>query len=350
MRLQTSLTWRIIVEEKQKRTRLFLIGRFRFASRMSRRVKGFDQFFFRESAMRHYTRRFRVRHYELDSFGHVNNAVYVNYMQEAAIEASADAGFGPEWYAEHGTCWVIRKLSIRYLFPAHYNDALEVKTWISEVRRATCTREYEITRASDGARIARAQVQWAYLDSHTGRLSRLPSEIAERFAPTNALEEDLGIRIQKAQKTTEAFRYRTRRRVQTFELDTLQHVNHAVYLNWIEQAYFDALRAAGHAVEKTRREGWLALQGGHDIEYFEPAFDNEEIEIASWVCEVGRVRGAWTHEIHSVDRGRLLAREYSLGIFVNEAGKPVNAPAHVINDVVRGPASGLENGSVMDES
>ena len=289
--------------------------------------------------MRHYTRRFRVRHYELDSFGHVNNAVYVNYMQEAAIEASADAGFGPGWYKERGTNWVIRRLSIRYLLPALYKDELEVKTWISEVRRAACTREYLITRASDSARIARARVQWVYLDSATGRLMRLPSEIQERFAPTNEPEEELGIHIQKGQKTEDAFRYLTRRRVQTFELDTLQHVNHAVYLNWIEQAYFDAMRAAGHDMEHNRSEGWLALQGGHDIEYFEPAFDNEEIEIASWVCEVGRVRGAWTHEIYCVDRKRLLAREYSLGIFVNEEGKPVSAPMHAIRDVLGGPSS-----------
>jgi acyl-CoA thioester hydrolase len=288
--------------------------------------------------MRHYIRRFRVRHYELDSFGHVNNAVYVNYMQEAAIEASADAGFGTAWYREQGTGWVIRKLSIRYLLPALYNDELEVKTWISEVRRATCTREYEITRTGDAARIARARVQWVYLNSSTGRLARLPSEISERFAPTGEREEDLGIHLQKGQKTVDAFRYLTRRRVQTFELDTLQHVNHAVYLNWIEQAYFDALRAAGHPVERTPPRTWLALQGGHDIEYFEPAFDNEEIEIASWVCEVGRVRGAWMHEIHSVEREKLLAREYSLGIFVNEAGKPVNAPTQVIGDIVRGTA------------
>jgi acyl-CoA thioester hydrolase len=293
--------------------------------------------------LRHYTRRFRVRHYELDSFGHVNNAVYVNYMQEAAIEASTDAGFGPDWYRERGSNWVIRRLAIRYLLPAVYNDELEVVTWISAMRRATCTREYEITRVSDSARIARSRVQWVYLDSRTGRLARLPSEIAERFAPTNEPEEELGIRMQKAQATSDAFRYRTRRRVQTFELDTLKHVNHAVYLNWIEQAYFDALRAAGHAVERTRLEGWLALQGGHDIEYFEPAFDNEEIEITSWVCEVGRVRGAWTHEIHSLARGRLLAREYSLGIFVNEAGRPVNAPMHVINDVLQGPATATDS-------
>jgi len=60
------------------------------------------------------TCRFRVRHYELDVLGHVNNAVYVQYMQEAAIEGSTRAGFGPDWYRARGTGWVIRRLTVRY--------------------------------------------------------------------------------------------------------------------------------------------------------------------------------------------------------------------------------------------
>ncbi|HEV2915686.1 MAG TPA: thioesterase family protein [Pyrinomonadaceae bacterium] len=288
--------------------------------------------------MHQYSRRFRVRHYELDSFGHLNNAVYVNYMQEAAIEASADAGFGPAWYAERGTGWVIRQLSIRYYLPVIYGDELEVKTWISEARRVSTTREYQITRTRDRARAARARVNWIYLDLNRGQPTRLPAELAGAFEPTGELE-DLGIRLQNPSPTGEAFRYRTRRRVQTYELDTARHVNHAVYLNWVEQAYFDALRAAGHAVERTRGEGWLALQGGHDIQYLEPAFDADEIEITSWVCELGRVRGAWTHEIRCADRDRLLAREYSLGIFVDPEGKPRQPPRRMIEDVLRGGPS-----------
>ncbi|HEX8140976.1 MAG TPA: thioesterase family protein [Pyrinomonadaceae bacterium] len=287
--------------------------------------------------MHQYSRRFRVRHYELDSFGHLNNAVYVNYMQEAAIEASADAGFGPSWYLERNTGWVIRQLSIRYYLPCVYGDELEVKTWISEARRVSTTREYLITRTGDQARAARARVNWIYLDLKRGVPARLPAEIVSAFGPSGEME-DLGVRLQNPRLTTEAYRYRSRRRVQTYELDTAHHVNHAVYLNWVEQAYFDALRAAGHGAERRRVEGWLALQGGHDIQYLEPAFDADEIEITSWVSELGRVRGAWTHEIYSGDRGRLLAREYSLGVFVDSEGKPRPAPASMIEDVLRGPA------------
>jgi acyl-CoA thioester hydrolase len=287
--------------------------------------------------MRQYTRRFRVRHYELDSFNHVNNAVYANYMQEAAIDASTEAGYSPAWYREHGTGWVIRQLSIRYHLQAAYGDELAVTTWVSDMRRVTSNREYNIVRASDGAQMARARVNWVYIDFKTGQPLRIPKEFERDFDPSGELEE-LGIRMQKPQVTENAYRYRTRRRVQTYELDTAQHVNNAVYLHWIEQAYFDAIRATGHPIEQLRND-WLVVQGGHDIEYFEPAFDNDEIEIVSWIGEMGKVRGAWTHEIYNAASGTLLARDYSLGIFVDLAGKLLVPPEEIVEKVIRGPVT-----------
>jgi acyl-CoA thioester hydrolase len=282
------------------------------------------------------TRRFRVRHYELDAFGHVNNAVYVQYMQEAAIDGSTEAGFGPTWYRERGTGWVIRRLTVRYLAEAVYGDEIDVTTWVSQMRGVSSLREYDLTRASDGARVARARAQWVYLDLEKGRPVRCPADFAAAFAPTGEVE-DLGVRLTKAEPTEAAHRYRSRRRVQFHELDTVQHVNHAVYLQWIVQGYFDALRAAGYSLERPRREGWLTLQGGHDIEYFAPALDGDEIEVVSWVCEMGKVRGAWTHEIYNTATNTLLARDYSLGVFVNLEGRPTPLPPHAIEDVLRGP-------------
>src|SRR5262245_58979982 len=108
--------------------------------------------------MRTFTRRFRVRHYELDFLGHLNNAVYIRLMQEAAIEASTEAGYSPQWYRDHGTGWVIRRLQIRYHAQARYGDELEITTWVSDLKRVSSHREYQITRLSDGARVAQARV------------------------------------------------------------------------------------------------------------------------------------------------------------------------------------------------
>lgn len=283
-----------------------------------------------------FTRRFRVRHYELDALGHVNNVNLVRYMQEAAIEASTSLGFSPEWYVAHGTLWFVRRLSVRYHAQVTYGDEVEVATWLSDMGAVRSHREYDLTRTRDGARVARGRAEWVYIDANTGLPTRVPDGWAEEVATTGE-REDLGIRLSNARPTEQAHRYTSRRRVQFHELDAARHVNHAVYLNWAGEAYFDAIRAAGHPLEQTRQEGYMVFQGGHEIQYFAAAQDNDPIEVVSWVGEMARVRGAWTHEIYHADTRKLLARDYSVGVFVNLEGKPTVPPAQAIEDVVHGP-------------
>jgi acyl-CoA thioester hydrolase len=284
-----------------------------------------------------FTRRFRVRHYELDMSGHVKDVILVRYMQEAAIEASTDLGFSPDWYRHRRVGWVVRRLSVRYLAPVTYGDEVDVNTWISGMRGVRSTREYDLTLARSGPRVARGRAEWVYMDVPSGQPIRIPDEWAAALAPTGELE-DLGVRLRDPRQTEDAYRYTSRRRVQFHELDAVQHVNHAVYLHWAGQAYFDALRAAGHPAKDTHSEGWMALRAGHEVQYFAPARDNENIEIVSWVCEMSEVGVGWTHEIHNVDTRKLLARNYSVGGFANLESEPSVSPQKVIFDVVRGPA------------
>ncbi|MBI4527217.1 MAG: acyl-CoA thioesterase [Deltaproteobacteria bacterium] len=285
---------------------------------------------------RTFSSRFRVRYDELDSFGHLNNAVCARYMQEAAIQASAEAGHSLRWHDERNRAWVIRRLQIRYHLQVLYGEELQVTTWISECEESSCSREYEVIRARDGARVARGRAQWIYLDSMSGRPARLPEEFKNVFAPTGEAD-DLGIRAYNSRRINTSYRYRSARRVHGYELDPLRRVHHAVYLNWIEQAYYDAIRSAGHPLEELRAGDWMIFQGGHDIEYLQPARDNNNIEIVSWICEMGKVRGAWTHEVYDARNNSLLARDYSLGVFVNSVGKPTAASRTLIEDILRGP-------------
>jgi acyl-CoA thioester hydrolase len=284
-----------------------------------------------------FTRRFRVRHYELDVSGQVNDVTLVRYMQEAAIEASTDLGFSPDWYRQHNVGWVVRRLSVRSLAPLTYGDDVEVNTWISEMRGVRSTREYDLTLARSGARVARGRAEWVYMDVPTGQPIRIPDEWAAALATTGELE-DLGVRLKEPRQTKDAYRYTSRRCVQYHELDTVQHVNHAVYLLWAGQAYFDALRAAGHPAKDTHSEEGMALRASHEVQYFASARDNENIEIVSWVCEMNEVGVAWTHEIYNVDTRKLLARDYSGRGFVNPESDPTASPQNVIFDVIRGPA------------
>jgi acyl-CoA thioester hydrolase len=266
-----------------------------------------------------FTRRFRVRHSELDALGQVNASAYARYMQEAAIEASADVGFDSAWYRDRGTGWVVRRLTVRVLARAAYGEEVAAATWVSRMRGVRSTREYDITRAGDGTPLARGQAEWVYLDRSTGQPTRFPAEFLQAFA-AGGDSEDLEIRLDNAQPTPGSRRHSSRRRVQFHELDPARHVNHAAYLDWVGQATWDALRDAGHPLERLLPEGVVMLPAGHDIEYLAPARADDPITVVSWVCEMGEQQAAWSHEVRNADTDELLARDHAVWAIVGSEG------------------------------
>ncbi len=283
-----------------------------------------------------FTRRFRVRHYELGALGEVDHVTLVRYVQEAAIEASTALGIGPDWYRAHGTLWVMWRLSARYFAPVSAGDEVEIVTWISGLRGVRSTREYELARRRDDAPVARARAEWVYVEGQTGQPTRCPEEWAE-MCPRGGKPEALGTGLADARPTEGAHRYVSRRRAQYHELDAARHVNHAVYLHWAGQAYLDAVRAAGCPPERTTQDGWTVREAGHEVRYFAPALDNDSIEVVSWISETAEAGWAWTHEAFNADSRKLLARVCSAASFVNLEGGPAALPRQAVADVLRGP-------------
>ena len=96
--------------------------------------------------MNTFTIQLRVRHYEMDALGHVNNAVYQSYLEQAAIEHSEHLGLTLDNYRQLGSVFVMRRLAIDYLRPAIAGDYLDITTWIQEVRGSRAVRRYEIRK------------------------------------------------------------------------------------------------------------------------------------------------------------------------------------------------------------
>jgi len=67
-----------------------------------------------------YERSFRVRYDECDPYGHVNYAIYLRYMQEAAFDASARVGYDFTTYAAMNRYWCVRETDITFLRPLSY--------------------------------------------------------------------------------------------------------------------------------------------------------------------------------------------------------------------------------------
>ena len=114
-------------------------------------------------------RSFRVRHYECDAYGHVNHANYLRYMQEAAFDASAAAGYDIARYEADGRQWLVRETDITYLRPLVYGDTVIVRTWVADFRRVRSRRAYALRLAGSDEPVATATTEWVLLDSATLR-------------------------------------------------------------------------------------------------------------------------------------------------------------------------------------
>jgi acyl-CoA thioester hydrolase len=116
----------------------------------------------------------------LDHNHHVNNVVYLSWVQEAATRHAEAAGCTAATSAA-GALWVVREHRLRYLRPAFAGDELEVRTWVATMARFTSLRRTEIARVADGATLLRASTEWAFVDRASGRPRRLPPEVAAAF-------------------------------------------------------------------------------------------------------------------------------------------------------------------------
>ena len=129
------------------------------------------------------TARIRVRTYELDSFGHVNNAVYLQYFEEARSEYLRQLGLSFDDFARTGTQFVITEARVRYLASARYGDELLVTGEISALGPASTLFTYLVTR--DDTLIAEGETRGAFLSATTGRPIRVPEPFKSAFATQN---------------------------------------------------------------------------------------------------------------------------------------------------------------------
>lgn len=114
----------------------------------------------------------------IDALQHVNNVVYVQFMQEAADKHWHSVA-SPELEAE--LAWVVRRHEIDYLNPAVRGNELRVRTWTGEHSVVTWDRHYEIIRVADGKTIIRAKSVWVLIDRSTGKPQRIDEKILQKF-------------------------------------------------------------------------------------------------------------------------------------------------------------------------
>ena len=122
--------------------------------------------------------RFTAAPEHIDELGHVNNAVWVQWIQEVAV-----AHWRSVAKREHDEAyfWVVVRHEIDYLRAAHESDDVTARTWVGEAPQgARFDRIVEFTGA-DGKPCVRARTVWAIIDKASGRPIRVPPEVVAPF-------------------------------------------------------------------------------------------------------------------------------------------------------------------------
>lgn len=131
--------------------------------------------------MRLFTLTIQAGDRDIDANGHVNNIVYVQWMQDVAI-AHADAVGCTAATTAAGCTWVARSHLIEYLRPAYAGDRVALETWVVDAaKKSSSPRRYRMVRAGDGAILARGETLWVYVDVVSGRPRTIPPEVINCF-------------------------------------------------------------------------------------------------------------------------------------------------------------------------
>lgn len=108
---------------------------------------------------------------DLDALGHVNNAVYLTYMEQARISYGLQLIGGVD---VADLAFILAEATVSYLRPAHYGDQLDVGVRVREIGTKSFVMVYGIKRRSDGELIARGRTVQVWYNYQSQRSLPVP--------------------------------------------------------------------------------------------------------------------------------------------------------------------------------
>lgn len=124
----------------------------------------------------------RVRYGETDQMGYCYYGNYAQYFEVGRVEALRNIGMSYKTLEEQGVMLPVSEFSVKYKFPAKYDDALSITTQISEIRGARLTFDYIITNESNQL-IATAETTLVFVAKETMRPISPPNSFIELISP-----------------------------------------------------------------------------------------------------------------------------------------------------------------------
>jgi len=236
-----------------------------------------------------FTRTFRVRWGELDPSGTVSPANYLRYVVETAWDWGVAIGWDANYSQNPDIFWLIREVEIRFLRPLRHNDEFGLTIWLVNWQRVRGTRCFELTRKDSGEVIAQGTQQVVCMDAKTGRPTNPPDDVSERLR----LEDPRVFPFERFPKIVAVENsFVTQRHVEWMDLDTYDHVNNVIYVNYAEEAIAQDFSSKGWSPAKLAEANLIIATRRVHIQYGSVAAWGETLNISTHPLEVKDTGGS----------------------------------------------------------
>jgi acyl-CoA thioester hydrolase len=234
----------------------------------------------------------------MDSLGHVNNVVYVDYLQESRVDMMRVHAPGPE-AAELAEGVVVVAHELEYVRPLVYSSVpVRIELWAEEIRAASFRLGYEVVSPGPERHVyLRASSVLAPFVFTSGRPRRITAD--ERHFLGRTSDDPVverGPRLDVRGLLDHPVTHTYDCRIRWSDIDAYHHVNNVQYVEFFQEARIALMTALGAGSSDRGPVGGFVV-ARFDITYARPIeFRLEPVAVSSWVTRIGRssfeVRGA----------------------------------------------------------
>jgi YbgC/YbaW family acyl-CoA thioester hydrolase len=236
-----------------------------------------------------FTRSFRVRWGELDPSGTVSPANYLRYVVETAWDWGVAIGWDANYSQDPNVLWLIREVEIRFLRPLRHNDEFGLTIWLVNWQRVRGMRCFELTRKDTGEVIAQGTQQIVCVDAKSERPTSPPDDVNEVLRLENPRVFPFE-RFPKIAAVENSFV--TQRQVEWMDLDSYEHVNNVIYVNYAEEAAAQGFSARGWSPAKLVEAGLSVVTRRVHVQYLSIAEWGETLNISTHMLNVNDTGGS----------------------------------------------------------
>lgn len=122
----------------------------------------------------------------IDILGHVNNVVYVAWMQDVATAHIEALGLGLKEYIELKHAMVAVEHQVQYRKAAMLDDEVILRTWFYDINALYSFRQYAFYRAKDNTLLFTGSTKWACIEIETGRPKRMSPTFIQAYQPIDS--------------------------------------------------------------------------------------------------------------------------------------------------------------------